>query len=457
MRRRGVVLVVVLVITALAVMVAASLLFRMTAEVAASAASSRGEQAYSSAMSGLQQAIAALQGHAGESEVWYDNPELFRNQFVCSDGANRWYFTIYAYNPFDPDNVRYGVTDEAGKINVNAASGDVLLALPNMTDELVDGLLDYVDRDSETRAGGGEQDYYDRLKYPYVIKNGPLATLEELLLVKGFGAAAVYGEDANLNGLREANEDDADESFPPDNRDGELNTGMRNVATVVSYQPPPGEADQAKIDINGSNADLSETGLPDQTIQFIQLYRAEGRQFRHPSELLEMRYRLTRNPRNVQDLKAGDWIESGVGADELPIVMEKLTAGRPPRGPAIGLINVNVAGETVLSALPGMDAASARSIVDRRGDLDAETKTNLAWLYTQDAVDADTFKAVAPLLTTRGYQFHVQCVGFGNPIGRYCVLEAIVDVAGSAPRIVYLRDITRLGLPLALRPEELEL
>jgi DNA uptake protein ComE-like DNA-binding protein len=297
------------------------------------------------------------------------------------------------------------------------------------------------------------------LTYPYVIRNGPLGTLDELLLIKGFDAQVVYGEDANLNNLLDPNEDDGEERFPPDDRDGQLNAGLRNVATVVSYQPGATGNDETKININDDSADLSASGLPDETIEFIKLYRAEGNQFKHPSELLEMQYRLRNDPEDPgpRGLKAGDWIESSVGADELPTVMEKLSTSPPSNTPIWGLVNVNSASETVLSVLPGIDSVSARDIVDIRSSVDTETKGNLAWLYTQGAVDAETFKTVAPLLTTRGYQFHIRCVGFGSPTGRFRIVEAVVDLARGAPRIVYLRDITSLGLPFALRPEELEL
>jgi hypothetical protein len=47
-------------------------------------------------------------------------------------------------------------------------------------------------------------------------------------------------------------------------------------------------------------------------------------------------------------------------------------------------------------------------------------------------------------------------VGFGVPCGQYRVLEAVVDLARRTPRLAYVRDVTRLGLPFALDPEQLE-
>lgn len=457
MMRRGVVLVAVLFVTALLAIVAAVLAFRVRAELAASTAKTRGEQAYQAALSGLGVALAVLRSSSADAGVWYDNPDLFRNQFVADDGANRWYFTIYADGDAEQNTLRYGLSDEAGKINVNVAPAETLAALRNMTAELVDCLLDYRDADGETRPEGAEQEYYDGLNRPYFIPNGPLGTVEEMLMIKGFSGPVVYGEDANLNGLLDPNEDDGDDSFPPDNRDGRLDRGLRALVTVYSSEPDLDRSGRPRVNINGDQAASGDLGLPQQTLQFIALYRAEGNAFKHPSELLEMRYQLKQAPRNVPGLQAGSWIESGVGGEQLPVVLDRLTT-RPAdtRRPVVGLVNVNTAPLEVLAALPGMDANIAQQIIDVRRNLDAETLSTPAWLYTQNLLDAAAFKQVAPMLTARSYQFSARCVGFGVPCGRYRVLEAVLDLSGSVPRIAYLRDITRLGLPFALDADVVE-
>ena len=87
-------------------------------------------------------------------------------------------------------------------------------------------------------------------------------------------------------------------------------------------------------------------------------------------------------------------------------------------------------------------------IVDTREGLDAQQRATSAWLYTQGIVSADTFKQVAPLLTARSYQFTVRSFGYRPGGGRFCVLEAVIDLAWTQPRITRLRDLTRLGVPL---------
>ena len=468
-RRRGAVLVAVLIAVTLSVMVAVSLMFRMDAEVAASAAGGGYEQAHAAAMSGIHKATAVLSESLIDMDAWYDDEEAFRNQFVADDGASRWYFTIYAHDPDEPEELRYGLTDEAGKLNINGATEEMLLALPGMTRELAHCLMDFRDRNDEPMEQGAEQEYYAGLAHPYRIKNTLFATVEELLLVKGFDASIVYGEDANLNGLLDGNEDDGDEQFPPDDGDGQLNRGLKGMAAAFTYEPNVDNAGEARININGDLKNLDEAGLSAQTEDFIRLCRGDGIMFSHASKLLNMRYRLRKDASSdvartaswagdsssATAYKAGTWLESGVDAGNLDTVLDRLTT-RPsgPRQFQVGLLNVNTAPAEVLAALPDIDTGLASRIVDSRRDLDSQTKATIAWLYAEGVVDEPTFKDIAQRLTARSYQFRIQCIGFGWPSGQFRILEAVVNFGMGRPRITYLRDITRLGLPAAIDIEK---
>jgi general secretion pathway protein K len=99
---------------------------------------------------------------------------------------------------------RFRVTDESGKINVNAltdASGIVmknLLVNSGVSTEhaaiIVDSILDWKDPDDLHRLSGAESDYYLSLPNPYRAKDAPFDTLEELLLVKGVTPEILYGD-----------------------------------------------------------------------------------------------------------------------------------------------------------------------------------------------------------------------------------------------------------------------
>ena len=482
-------LVAVLLVTLLTAMVAASLLFRTHAEVAASHAASEGDQAWSAAMAGVQLAMAALAPggsedadrnepaevftRLGDRALWYDNPELFRDRLVLDDGANRWYFTVYARNDRDPKAVRHGLSDEAGKISLNVASKDTLLKLPGMTAELVDALLDWRDADAESRTNGAEQEYYDTLPTPYVAKNGPVATVEELLLIKGFDARVVFGEDANLNGLLEPHEDDGEERFPADDRDGVLDAGLIDAVTAISYGPNVDAQGQPLLNLNGSTRELRELGLSRDTLDFIESYRGDGGTFTHPSQLLSMTHTKRERSGGRSRVPFAPPTRGGKGTptpprdaptpepvvlranptpEDLALLMGKTST---LRGRAwIGLVNVNSAPAATLAALPGLDESLAQRIVEVRRDLDAQQLESTAWLYTQGVLSAEQYKKVAPLLSFRGYQYRARVMGYGVPCGRFRVLEAVIDVASGTPRLVYLRELTRLGLPLTPSPRD---
>jgi len=470
--RQGSVLVAVMIITVLTAMVAASLLFRMQAESTAAGGTGQREQARAAAISGLQKALMILKESPHNIIMWYDNEDMFRNQYVCESGGEQWYFTVFAANEFEDEEVRYGLTDLGGRVNLNFADEATLTRLPGMTRQLAHTLIDYRDPDSEAMDEGLEdQQVADGSGRTYVVKNGPLATLEELFLVKGFDATIVYGEDANFNGMLDPNEDDESEHFPPDNSDGVLNKGLRGCAVTVSLGQDKNKDGKTRYNLNTDSRAAAKAGLASGTQEFVKLYRAEGNTFKHASQLLKMRYRLKNtvyeegssrgrrgrggSSRRVK-YAAGSEIESGVDGDELPKVMDKLTVARG--GVLTGAVNVNTAPLEALIAV-GFEADVARAIIEDRHDLTGDVvdeermdaRQTTAWLYVEGLVDDEVFKAVAPKLCARGYQYHVQCVGFGWPSGQYCVIEAVVDVgSGKEPSVKYVRDITRLGLPFAV-------
>ena len=59
---------------------------------------------------------------------------------------------------------------------------------------MIDAFNDWVDADSLPRTDGAEtEDYYATLDKPYQARNGPVDTVRELLLVKGFTEAVLSG------------------------------------------------------------------------------------------------------------------------------------------------------------------------------------------------------------------------------------------------------------------------
>ena len=438
-RQRGMVLLAVLVIAAVAGMVAVTVMFRLRAEAAAGGGDVRATQARLAALSGINQAVAQLATTPYQPDRWQDNPTVFENQLVVDNGSNKWYFTVYAPNPSNSQQPRFGVIDEGGKIDLNTADASTLQALPGMTQTLAANLLAW--RGSKAQNADAGEDYYQALPQPYAMRDGTLATVDEMLLVKGFNGPILFGEDANLNGILDPNEDDGSDSFPPDNADGVLNPGLKADLTVWSKVPNVDAQGKPRVKLNGAVRAINQLPLSAKTIKFIKTYLGDGNTFTDPSQLLKMTYQ----PRPSKSDKHPAALKSGVGADELAVVMDRLTTAPST---LVGRVNVNTAPADVLAALPGMGSDTAKAIVSARANLAASDRQTIAWLYTQNVLTADQFKNLAPLLSARSGMVRVRCVGFGVPCGQFCTLEAVIDLTQTPPAIVYLRDLTKLGLPV---------
>lgn len=94
-----------------------------------------------------------------------------------------------------PDTVEVRIYDHAGKINLrNLTESRLQLLLenrfedPDVTeiDELLAAWGDWLDEDDGARVDGAEDQYYLELDPPYRPRQGPLESVEELLLIRGF-------------------------------------------------------------------------------------------------------------------------------------------------------------------------------------------------------------------------------------------------------------------------------
>ncbi len=104
------------------------------------------------------------------------------------------------------------VVPEPARRNVNLLreeDWERVLTVGDLTEDLglwptlIESALDWMDPDSDPRRDGAEtDDYYATLQPPYRAKNGPLDTVEELLLVRGWKRVFLTG------GILEENSDD---------------------------------------------------------------------------------------------------------------------------------------------------------------------------------------------------------------------------------------------------------
>ncbi|HUL94924.1 MAG TPA: type II secretion system minor pseudopilin GspK [Usitatibacter sp.] len=120
------------------------------------------------------------------------------------DGLDEPWAEPIAALPVDRAIVAGAIADEQGKFNLNnlfagGARSDAdykafqrLLASLNLSPELADAVVDWIDPDSNLSGSGGAEDpYYLSLAKPYRTANEPMVQVEELYRVRGFDAATV--------------------------------------------------------------------------------------------------------------------------------------------------------------------------------------------------------------------------------------------------------------------------
>ena len=281
--RRGMILPLMLLILALLGVMAASSSFYVYANHSAVQSLAHALQTRLAAEAGLQKVMLMLRTEQANDAAWYHNPEEFHRVIVWTqeggleglgtvdeyaDGETTqvYRFSIVADDPDDDEKrVRFGITDESSKLNINTATSEQLSILIGQfateemnVDALVDALIDWRDTNATRLPNGAETEYYSRLDPPYAVKNANYDTVEELLLVRGFGGQLLYGEDFDRNGLMSPNEDDGDESFPPDNGDGELNVGLYPYLTVYSRDVNTASDNTQRVYIFGDTNAISE-------------------------------------------------------------------------------------------------------------------------------------------------------------------------------------------------------
>jgi type II secretory pathway component PulK len=289
-RRKGVVLLAVLIVVVILTLTAYQFSELMLAEYKAAGSHLRMAQAQAAADSAVHYAAALLSNPDAFTNTLnsnpYDNPSAFQGVLVPGGSTSRFSCRFSVISLPDPDDpppnqpFLYGVTDETGRINLNAlmkldSSGkvahDVLMLLPNMTEDVANAILDWIDADDEPRSNGAENDYYQTLPQPYACKNGPLDSVEELLFVKGVTPPLLFGNDYNRNGTLDPDRDDGT---------GTLDRGWSAYLTVYSRELNLDSSGNPRIWVNDSDLNTLSTklttALGSELASYIILYRQYG-------------------------------------------------------------------------------------------------------------------------------------------------------------------------------------
>ncbi|MBI4774925.1 MAG: type II secretion system minor pseudopilin GspK [Deltaproteobacteria bacterium] len=193
---RGVALVIVLLIVAILVSLVTHFTYGARVELALAGQTLDLMNADHLLLSGYQLGVQVLQRDSNEYDA---STELWGRTDLLAAGVSMLSET---------GTVLGEITDEDAKINLNMLVDDLgkiqeyeeeqlrrLFDILELDQAPVETLFDWLDGDDLVRPGGAESLYYNREKPPYACANGPLETLNQLRLVKGWTHELLFGTD----------------------------------------------------------------------------------------------------------------------------------------------------------------------------------------------------------------------------------------------------------------------
>jgi type II secretory pathway component PulK len=339
------------------------------------------------------------------------------------------YFWILHEDPTQDQTYTFGITDEAGKVNLNYATAMnfQLDLLPGVTDDMVTSISNWI-------APNSTDSSYQSLQEPYSAKGGPFESVEELLLITNITPQILYGYDLNHDGIIDANEKNlagVGSQFSTGTND---TRGLFNYVTCFSQPLPAGSAATSTTStsttttlVNVNNTaqlqTLLTTALPGQASTILSNLQGA------PPGGLSLRTFFTLSRIAVKDY--------GTIADQ---ITDNASAASP-------LLNVNTASAQAMASLPTLTQADGENLIAARTNADL---SNLSWFFTALA-DSTKVGAVVDAVTDRSYQYSADIVAVSGDGRAYKRVRIIVDASKyptTPAQIVYRKDLTSLGWPL---------
>ena len=226
----GVALLLALLFVAILAAIVTDFMYKMQVEATLVAAQNSNHEGYLAAKSGIATGISVL--HADRLND-IDEEGSVSGMY---DGLDEPWAQKGVVTSFNDDVVNITMSDEYGKINLNALiyedreSGrevehpvlvplmrELFLGIFELEEDPTDVILDWLDADDEERLNGAESSYYEGLETPFGCKNGPMDSIEELLLLPGISPELYFGlpPEGEEDLYDDEMFDDEEEEFPP--------------------------------------------------------------------------------------------------------------------------------------------------------------------------------------------------------------------------------------------------
>ncbi|MEM1185616.1 MAG: helix-hairpin-helix domain-containing protein [Planctomycetota bacterium] len=422
-RRRGIILLSVLLIVTMSALTGTTLILRVSAERLLIEGALRRDQAEAFALSGVRAAISELAeqrevllegGDPGLTEEWRPD-EAFGGRGVVR------------LVPFEDGAL---LRPESAALDINTATSEALASLPGMTPEFADAIV----------AARAEALFTSVEEVARLPELASLFDASESQSVDAFGADEAPAPVSYMTTF----------AFDPELtigvRSPDVEPGLRRVV----LRPPWNAEQQADLDAR-TGSELAEAIGGDVDSGDL------GESMDEFAELL---------------------VGQGADAEQWGAILDGVRFSNDPF--ALGKIDINRAPPEVLACLPGIDATKADALVTARERLDESDLASPAWPLAAEELTIPEFGAIAALITTRTTVWRVRVeAGFrdadedaeqslqepgadefgiaiedderGDALRHRVVYEAVIDVSDARPRIAYLRDVTSLRIVNAQR------
>jgi len=354
-----------------------------------------------------------------------------------------------------------GPLDEHSKLNINLANKATLQNVPNMTMDVVDSIMDWRDSDNDVQALGAEADYYRNRGFSYAPRNGDFRNIAELELVAGAWPQYVRGEDWNLNGRLDPNENDGKRSLPDDRPDDKLDGGWSSLLTAVSRASPNGVSGQPRINLARTTPEelMERTGVDNQQagslITFARGSNATmGQILSTPlGQLGSRRGTAPSNPggsnastgRSTVGRTSATSSSSGgvksLDARQLRAVMNECTIldARGTANATAGKVNLNTASRTLLREVMMLEPRFAESIISRRTGR-TEGITSLADLVDLPGVSQSQLITLAQAADVVSSVYTISSRGRSASSGAEAEIVVVVDRSTAPTQILEYRE-----------------
>jgi DNA uptake protein ComE-like DNA-binding protein len=435
MSRRGGAILAVLFLMVIGIVIAASVLVSADAAGATSRAELHRTQSRALAWSGVQALMAEL---AEQRDGLLDGqaPEITAEwDLYTLDDGTRGGVRLIDLDPHSPAII----LPENAKLDINTATAEMLARVPGLDATIGAAIV--------TARG-----------------STPFTSVGQLLGVEGVTPEMLYGERA-------------DEAAPPGlgaeppAPGGAQAGGLDRYLTVFSFDPNvqsgvgEGSDFRGKLRVNLDQSWSDKLGeaiterFGQEATDAIKQVMESGQAFKTDGELVRVLIFFNVEPE--------DWIEV---LDVFTTSDDEFLRGR---------VDLGTAPTEVLACIPGITAEQAGAIVSAREGVDPAVRSSPAWPVIEGILTPEDFAEAADWLTTRSTQWRVRLEAGIDPgegtefdestpmtldqmleswdtpaepsLEHRVVLEAVIDVASSRPRVAYMRDITLLEPTLAMR------